>query len=102
MVDTGLNEETINLLCSVFNRYFDIEKAVIFGSRAKGTSKNNSDIDLAIYGIDDELRVEAIAMELDALPLPYKFDVKSFNNIRNLALCEHINRVGVSIYEKKN
>ena len=38
--------------------------------RAKGIARNNSDIDLAVYGIDDELRVEGIAMELDALPLP--------------------------------
>ena len=39
---------------------------MIFGSQAKGTAKHNSDIDLAIAGIDDELRVETIAMELDA------------------------------------
>lgn len=102
MVDTGLNDETIKLLCSVFSQYTDIKKVAIFGSRAKGTAKNNSDIDLAIYGIDDELMVETIATELDTLPLPYQFDVKSFGNIRNSALCEHIKRVGISIYEKTN
>jgi hypothetical protein len=39
-------------------------------------------------------------MELDELPLPYRFDVKSLNSIRYLPLREHIMRVGVTIYSK--
>ena len=73
---------------------------VLFGSRAKGTEKHNSDIDLAVFGVEEDLAIETILMELEELPLPYKFDVKSFNSIRNSALREHIKRVGIMIYEK--
>ncbi len=85
-------------LTSVFKRFSKIEKVRIYGSRAKGNFKPNSDIDLAIEGIQNDLEVEALAMELDELPMPYKFDLKSVSGIKNQALLEHINRVGIPIY----
>ena len=100
MKNTGLSDEITEMLNKVFHKYQDIKKVVLFGSRAKGTAKHNSDIDLAIFGIDNDLFVESIALELEELPLPYKFDIKSFTSIENLALCEHIKRVGINIYEK--
>lgn len=98
MDHTGLSHEHTELLKEVFRRHTDINSVVLFGSRAKGTAKHNSDIDLAIFGIDDDLRIEAIAMELESLPLPYKFDVKSNGSIGNRELTEHIQRVGITIY----
>jgi predicted nucleotidyltransferase len=71
---------------------------VLFGSRAKGTATPASDIDLAFEGIDDPLRAEAIASELEELPLPYRFDVKALSSIRYPPLREHIARVGVRIH----
>ena len=100
MEEIGLDGRIIEILNHVFLRYSEIVSVVLFGSRAKGTAKHNSDIDLAIFGVDNDLSIETIAMELDLLSLPYKFDVKSFNSIRNSALRDHINRVGVRIYEK--
>lgn len=100
MGNIGLDDRIIEILNHVFCRYQNIDSVVLFGSRAKGIARHNSDIDLAIFGVDNDLSIEAIAMELDLLPIPYKFDVKSFNSIRNSALSEHINRVGITIYEK--
>jgi predicted nucleotidyltransferase len=45
----------------------------LFGSRAKGTHSRHSDIDLAVLGKVDALQVEALAAELDELPLPNRF-----------------------------
>lgn len=73
---------------------------VLFGSRAKGIANLNSDIDLAVFGVQDDLATETILMELELLPLPYKFDLKSFSSIRNAALREHIKRVGIPVYKK--
>ncbi|MFZ3101205.1 MAG: nucleotidyltransferase domain-containing protein [Desulfitobacteriaceae bacterium] len=98
----GLEGRVTEMLRRVFSRYSDIDSVVLFGSRAKGTAKHNSDIDLAIVGVDNDLRIEKIALELDSLPLPYKFDVQSFSSIRNPVLRDHINRVGVKIYEKRD
>ncbi|MBI5788685.1 MAG: nucleotidyltransferase domain-containing protein [Candidatus Schekmanbacteria bacterium] len=96
---TGLSPEETDLLCSVFRRYPKIERIILFGSRAKGTAQFNSDIDLAVVGIGDELLVEKIAIDLEELPLPYKFDVKSLAGIKNQALIDHVNRVGITVYE---
>lgn len=101
MKQTGLSQVEIDLLCSTFLNYPAIEQVILFGSRAKGTAKPNSDIDLAVVGISDVLTIEKFAVELDELPLPYKFDVKPLDGIKNLALLEHIRRVGVVVYEKK-
>lgn len=98
MIDTELSVETIEMLNSVFKQYKHIEHVILFGSRAKGTAKNNSDIDLAIAGIDDEHQIEAIATALEDLPLPYQFDVKALDNIKNSELKEHIQRVGIKIF----
>lgn len=100
MSEKGLNDEIAGLLKRVFSKYINVDKAVLFGSRAKGTAQDSSDIDIAVFGINDDLEIEKIAMDLDELPLPYKFDVKAYNGIRNVALCQHIDRVGITIYKK--
>jgi predicted nucleotidyltransferase len=88
------------LVRRVFRRHPEISSVRIFGSRAKGTHTPRSDVDLALWGDVDPLRAEAIAAELDELPLPYRFDVQAFESIRFQPLREHIERVGVVVYEK--
>jgi len=80
---------------SIFRRHPEVTEVKLFGSRAKGTHQPNSDIDLALWGDIDALAAEAIAAELDELPLPYHFDVKAFATIQLPALREHIERVGI-------
>jgi len=66
----------------------------LFGSRAKGDHRPNSDIDLALWGGVDIALLAHIAQELDDLPLPYTFDVTAYQTVRHPDLKEHINRVG--------
>lgn len=100
MTRTGLPSQTLQMLNAVFERYQPIREVILFGSRAKGTAENNSDIDLAVIGIGNELQIEDIAMALDDLPLPYRFDVKALANIKNSKLKEHIQRVGITIFKR--
>jgi predicted nucleotidyltransferase len=100
METIGLSDHELGLMRAVFRRHPEIERVVLYGSRAKGTHRPESDIDLAIAGIDDPLRAEALATELDELPLPYQFDVRAQTDIRSAALREHIERVGVVVYGK--
>ena len=93
-----LSDLELGLIRSALSQHKEISGAVLFGSRAKGTASASSDVDIALEGIDDELRAEAISRELDDLPLPYRFDVKALAAIRYPALREHIARVGVRIY----
>lgn len=46
----GLDNNVIKKLKKIFEKYNEIERACIFGSRAKGIYKNTSDIDIALYG----------------------------------------------------
>jgi uncharacterized protein len=100
MKDIGLPSHEIDLILDVFRRFPAISEVVVYGSRAKGTHRPESDIDLALMGIDDEVQAETVADELEELPLPYQFDVKAYNSIKHVPLQEHIARVGVSLYRR--
>jgi predicted nucleotidyltransferase len=95
----GLTRRELDLIRAVLVRHPAVTGAILFGSRAKGTATPASDIDLALEGIEDPLQAEAIASELDELPMPYRFDVKALAAIRYQPLREHIARTGVRIYE---
>jgi predicted nucleotidyltransferase len=94
----GLSVAEVDLICGVLRRHVEVTGALLFGSRAKGTSHQASDVDLALLGVEDPLLAAAIASELDELPLPYRFDVQAFAAIQNPPLREYIERVGVKIY----
>lgn len=95
----GLTEDEIIKINSVFNKYPSIEKALIYGSRAKGNYSNSSDIDIALVGKNLNLTFQqVIEMELDDLLLPYKIDLSILNKIENLDLINHINRVGKELF----
>ncbi len=98
MNSSGLSERDIELINSVFRRHPQIKRAALFGSRAKGSHRPGSDVDLALYGGIDHHGAEEVAGELEELPLPYHFDVVAFDSIKLDSLREHIERVGVTIY----
>ena len=100
MKGTGLALPEIELMRGVFRRVPDLSEVVLYGSRAKGTHRPESDIDLALVGVEDEVQAEAIAEELDELPLPYRFDVKARSAIRYPPLQDHISRVGITLYRR--
>ncbi len=102
MMKFGLKDETINKINSIFIKYPEVEKAVLYGSRAKGNYKNGSDIDLTLFGVNLDLSIiYRIEEEIDDLLLPYTFDISIYHQISNENLIEHIDRVGVVFYEKK-
>jgi predicted nucleotidyltransferase len=93
-----LTEAELDLVRSIFRRHPEVTSATVFGSRAKGTHSPRSDVDLVVTGDVDPLRAEAIASELDELPLPYRFEVQPLAHIRYPPLLEHIQRVGIVIH----
>lgn len=101
MKKLGLTTAELAMIGEVCARHPEVSIAKIFGSRAKGTAAPNSDVDLALWGEIDPLGAEAIAAELDDLPLPYRYDVKAFDSINLPELREHIERVGIVIYKRE-
>ena len=98
MKPPALTEAEIALLCGVFRHHPEIRTVKLFGSRAKGTHTPHSDVDLALWGNLNAMDAEAIASELDELPLPYRYDVQPFESIRLQPLRDHIERVGIALY----
>jgi uncharacterized protein len=100
-MNLGLPENTCMIIHAILKQNPAVEKAVIYGSRAKGNYKNGSDIDLTLFGNALEYKtLSAIAWALDESDIPYTVDLSLFNTIENAALREHIERVGVVFYER--
>jgi predicted nucleotidyltransferase len=99
----GLQETTIEKIRATLARHPEVEKALLYGSRAKGNYKNGSDIDLTLVGGPDlTMKVlYRIMDEMDDLLLPYTFDLSIFNHISDPDVVDHIRRVGVTFYEKE-
>ena len=99
----GLKEKTIQSINGVFAQYLAIEQVVLYGSRAKGTFRNSSDIDLTIIGeqltLSELLKIEN---QIDDLLLPYKIDLSQFEKINNPDLVAHVKRVGQVFFDKGN
>ncbi len=97
----GLEENIINKLIEVFETNPKVDKAFIFGSRAKGNYNEGSDIDIAIKGqdlnFDDTL---SLLRKLDELKLAYEIDLINYHTIKEPALLDHIDRVGIELYSR--
>jgi uncharacterized protein len=96
---SGLSLSDMKIITDVLKAYPNIEEAILFGSRAKGTQNPGSDVDIAIKGFEVELLTAQVRGELnDESPLPYTFDIVALDTLENKALREHIQRVGISFY----
>jgi type I restriction enzyme S subunit len=99
----GLSNETVDQIRSVFARHPEVRQAILYGSRAMGTHRDASDIDLALTGQDLNLAILArIETELDDLLLPWQFDLSIRSQIKTESLLNHMERVGVLFYEREN
>lgn len=98
----GLPDATIRNICAVLGRYPQVKQAILYGSRAKGNHKHGSDIDLTLRGGTD-LTLSVLYKIMDALDdllLPYTIDLSIYANIRDPDVIAHIQRVGVTFYQK--
>ena len=98
MSSPALQPAELDIIRAVFARHPNITAVKLFGSRAKGTQRPESDVDLALWGEVDALAAASIAAELDELPLPYRYDVQPFASIKLQSLRDHIERVGITIF----
>ncbi len=97
----GLDQNIIKTIARCLKTNPRIKEAILYGSRAQGNYRSGSDIDMTLKG--ERLTMQDIYQlhdQLDDLMTPYKFDLSIFNKINNPELLEHINRVGIKIYQK--
>lgn len=90
----GLSDETYKKIKLIVDKYSNYQFK-IFGSRARGDFKNNSDIDMAIEGNISESDKFHIQNDFDLLDIPYTFDIVFIQDIVKEEFLKSIKREGV-------
>jgi predicted nucleotidyltransferase len=97
----GLKKRDVEFILTAVKQFPEIEQAIIFGSRALGNYKRGSDVDIAVIGkeLTDKTITRLSALLNEDLPLPYFFDVVSYEKLKNEALKKHIDSKGYIVYK---
>ncbi len=96
----GLPPATLETIRQILAEVPSVKKAVIYGSRAKGTHQPGSDIDLTLSGEALDLdTLGQIATRLHESPIPYQVDLSIFEQIEDAGLRDHIERMGQLFYQ---
>jgi len=97
----GLETEDTERIIAVFRSFPEVEKAILYGSRAKGNYREGSDIDICLAGSKLDLSVSNdIAGKIYDLKLPYLFDISIYHQVSNPELLDHINRIGITLFDR--
>ena len=98
----GITEKSFDLIVKSISVRPEIERALIFGSRAMGNARQGSDIDLALYGEKvTRATAEALSRELnERVPIPYYVDVVAYRDIDHHELKRHIDIEGREFFRR--
>ncbi|MGC8121104.1 nucleotidyltransferase family protein [Marinobacter sp. VGCF2001] len=95
----GLPPQVIKSLQGVFSQHHAIERVTLYGSRAKGNYRPNSDIDLLLTAPALPWQeFNQIELEIDDLLLPWKVDLALKHQVENEELLKHVDRVGIPLF----
>ena len=98
-MNTGLSHRQTETLRRILARHADnIERVDIFGSRAKGTHRPNSDLDLVIHGSLTESQIDRLWTLFQESNLPFSVDVKSYHLTRYAPLKAHMDTVRKTLF----
>ena len=95
------NDNILSMLAQAFQRYPAIERAALFGSRARGDYREQSDYDIAIYGellASDKAALRSFCAE--DLPTLHKVDLIFMSEQDGTPIAESIQREGIIFYDK--
>lgn len=94
MQDFGLKNDVINFIVDEARKH-DMDKVVLFGSRARGTYSERSDIDLATSG--HQFRAYRASLE-ESCPTLLSFDFVDLTRNADNPLGQRIAKEGVVLY----
>ena len=93
----GLDQKVLEEIIKTIKKY-PVDKIILYGSRALGTFRDASDIDLTLVSSSMSFSdLLALENELDDLLLPYKIDLSVMNTIHKQSLLDHIRQHGVEL-----
>lgn len=98
----GLQPAVTQAIQQVLSGFDEISQVILYGSRAMGTYRTGSDIDITIKlkpNIKPSITLlSQISMAIDDLDLIYSFDISFIDEIDNPDLIRHIEEVGLQFY----
>lgn len=98
---SGISNRFINELQSYCVRNDQIEKILLFGSRARGDYNRSSDMDLAIFTKKStHTQQNLIEQDINEMSTPLKIDVVFMDRLTKEKLISNIRKDGVVIYEQ--
>ena len=71
-----------------------MQEVILYGSRAKGTAMERSEIDIAVSGVDN---FESLVEKVEELPTLFSVDLVNMDTCRNQLLLEDIRQYGREI-----
>lgn len=98
----GLRDKDMQYMVKLFEEVPEIERVILYGSRATDSFERGSDVDLAISGNDVSSRSIShihFMLENDS-PTLLRFDLLWLESLENAELRRSIEENGVVIYDK--
>lgn len=92
-----LPEKIKNKWIAILSDEMTVEQAILFGSRARGDARANSDIDLALIGTEIPLHIHTKLREAAGL---YQVDIVRLSELDNHVMMENIEREGFVVYRR--
>ncbi|MFA5205965.1 MAG: nucleotidyltransferase domain-containing protein [Lentisphaeria bacterium] len=94
-----LREVDLERLNRVFRRFSGVRRVLLFGSRATGSAKRVSDVDLAVEApAMSDLEWGEFHAALDDAPIILELDVIRLDRLPAGSLAEAIRREGIPVY----
>ena len=98
----GLNERHRTAVIDIIAANARVERAVLFGSRATGTFRPASDVDVALFGDGLSMSDQAnLAAAIEDLTMPQRVQLLLYETVDSIALSKHIETQGVEWYRRQ-
>ena len=102
MTNNNIEESIKKRIAEIFQKNSTIEKAILFGSRARGNHKKTSDIDIAVFSKDMSPKdFNLLIDEINQINTALSFDIIHYERLNKENLKNDILKDGVIIYERE-
>ena len=92
-------DKILSGITEILQKYSEVTRAVLYGSRARGDNTERSDYDIAIFGSVSPQLKALIAADMEELPTLLKIDVVYYNHIGEGKFKENIKKEGIVFYD---
>ncbi|MDD4503802.1 MAG: nucleotidyltransferase domain-containing protein [Clostridiaceae bacterium] len=99
-MENEMEDNVLNEIIRISKEY-NLEKVVLFGSRARGDNSPVSDYDIAVFDNSlSDIEKASFCLDIEGIETLKKIDIVFTSDSLSIGLLENINKDGVIIYEQ--